>query len=406
MKYYEQHYEDYLHSLDNYNIHPELNSSIQRLPLNINDLCNIIIYGPSGVGKYTQTLHIIRKYSPSSLKYDKKIKVNTDKISFTYRISDIHYEIDMSLLGCNPKILWNELFSQIVDIISVKQEKTGIIVCKNFHMIHNELLEIFYSYIQQYNHPMTQLNIKFIIITEHISFLPNNILNSSKIISLKRPSKESYSYLFNNAYNSKIDPVCNNNDHGLTQMGEENKILDMTRKFISRISVCGNTQSQTKINTDNVYNDNDYDGDGNGNGNDSCGENDFIKNIKPENILNLKEIKYFSLLKSNADVPLDLFDIICNKIIQDMENPQKLSFTAFRDSIYDILVYNLDVAECIWFIFAHFIKKGVLNDTSISKILEKTFTFLKYYNNNYRPIYHLESILFYIIIQINSYNEL
>jgi hypothetical protein len=28
---------------------------------------------------------------------------------------------------------------------------------------------------------------------------------------------------------------------------------------------------------------------------------------------------------------------------------------------------------------------------------------LKYYNNNYRPIYHLESILFYLITKIHAY---
>ena len=57
----------------------------------------------------------------------------------------------MSHLGCNSKILWNEIFMQIVDIISVKSEKIGVVICKNFHMIHGELLEIFYSYIQQYS---------------------------------------------------------------------------------------------------------------------------------------------------------------------------------------------------------------------------------------------------------------
>jgi hypothetical protein len=394
MKFYEHHYEDYIHSLDTYNIHPELTSSILNLPSDIRHLCNIIVYGPSGVGKYTQTLHIIRKYSQSSLKYDKKIKIQTDKIAFTYRISDIHYEIDMSLLGCNPKILWNELFSQIVDIISVKQEKTGIIVCKNFHMIHNELLEIFYSYIQQYNHPMTQLNIKFIIITEHISFLPNNILNSSKIISLKRPSKESYQYLLNDTSHLQMTPYPINESLN----DKEEYFSEMTRKFVSRLSVFGNTLPH---NNNNNGNDNNM-----SIANKCNGDVLSLKNICPENILNLKEIKYFSLLKNETDVPIDLFDIICNKIIQDMESPQKISFTTFRDSIYDILVYNLDVAECIWFIFVHFVKKGALSNTSISKILNKTYTFLKYYNNNYRPIYHLESILFYIIIQINSYNEL
>jgi hypothetical protein len=81
---------------------------------------------------------MLKKYSPSHFKYEKKITIQTDKHTYTYHISDIHYEIDMSLLGCNSKILWNEIFLQIVDIISVKAEKVGFIVCKNFHMIHGE----------------------------------------------------------------------------------------------------------------------------------------------------------------------------------------------------------------------------------------------------------------------------
>ena len=31
---------------------------------------NTIIYGPTGVGKYSQMLYFLKKYSPSSLKYE------------------------------------------------------------------------------------------------------------------------------------------------------------------------------------------------------------------------------------------------------------------------------------------------------------------------------------------------
>jgi hypothetical protein len=39
--------------------------------------------------------------------------------------------------------------------------------------------------------------------------------------------------------------------------------------------------------------------------------------------------------------------------------------------------------------------------SNVDLILAKIHTFLKYYNNNYRPIYHLESIFFYMITQIH-----
>jgi len=39
----------------------------------------------------------------------------------------------------------------------------------------------------------------------------------------------------------------------------------------------------------------------------------------------------------------------------------------------------------------------------MSEIMLKTYSFLKYYNNNYRPIYHLESYLFYLMRIIHGF---
>jgi hypothetical protein len=79
MKYYETNYEEYLSSYDNYNIHPELTDNKTKFPKNISEFKNLIVYGPSGVGKYTQVLSILHAYSPSKLKYDKKISVTYEK---------------------------------------------------------------------------------------------------------------------------------------------------------------------------------------------------------------------------------------------------------------------------------------------------------------------------------------
>ena len=117
MKFYETYYEDYLHSSAQFNIHPELIDIYDKFPETIVNFGNLIIYGASGVGKYTQMLNIIKKYSNTGLKYYKKVNIKTEKHSYICRISDIHYEVDMSLLGCNSKILWHEIFFQVVDII-------------------------------------------------------------------------------------------------------------------------------------------------------------------------------------------------------------------------------------------------------------------------------------------------
>jgi hypothetical protein len=192
---------------------------------------------------------------------------------------------------------------------------------------------------QQYN-SQSILKIKFFIITEHISFIPTNILNSCQIVNIKRPNKEEYKNM-----------------------------------------ICSQQQSPTnKIN--------------------------ILNQIELEGILNLKETRYFSLINKTNEIPKDIFNIICDNIIQEISKKEKLSFTDFRDTLYDILTYNLDVTECLWYILRYFIENNYLSSQDITDILDKSYYFLKYYNNNYRPIYHLESIMFYIINKIHKYDEL
>jgi len=376
MKFYESHYEEYIESKDHYNIHPELKNALENTPTKISQMGNMIFYGPSGVGKYTQVLSLLKKYSSTDLKYDKKITIQTDKQTYTYHISDIHYEIDMSLLGCNSKILWHEIFLQIVEIISIKNEKTGFIVCKNFHMIHSELLEIFYSYLQQYSHTYSPIQIYFIIITEHISFLPNNIIQSCKILNICRPTKQQYENMAtNNKQKIKMHEQTNNID--TDNNNELNKL------FISRISNA--FQGNSLFFKNNIKK--------------------TLERVDTNGILNGKELRSFNIIKPGQELPKEVFNIVCDNLIQEIINHDKLSFTTFRDSIYDILIYNLDAVECIWYILFFFIQNNYLTKKNTSDILKKTYTFLKYYNNNYRPIYHLESIMFYFIIKVHNYES-
>jgi Cdc6-like AAA superfamily ATPase len=207
MKFYETHFEEYISENNRINLHPKLDKIYEKFPKTIQEFKNIIFYGASGTGKYTQMLKSIKKYSVSDLKYERKISVTYNKQQYFFKVSDIHYEIDMSLLGCNSKLLWHEIYQQIVDIISTKIDKSGIIVCKYFHEIHSELLENFYSYMQQNNN---LVDIKFIILTEQISFIPDNILNCCEIISIQRPTKTLYSKISKSiSKNIKIENIVN-----------------------------------------------------------------------------------------------------------------------------------------------------------------------------------------------------
>jgi hypothetical protein len=371
MKFYETHYEDYLAALKIFNLHPELEPQMKMMPPHISGLRNMIFYGPPGTGKYTQVLSAIQQYSPSNLTHDKKMNIQTEKYDYTYHISDIHYEIDMSLLGCNSKLIWHDIIQQIVDIVSVKTEKCAIILCKNFHLIHTELLEIFYSYIQEYSSRFSPIQLKYFLVTEHLCFIPNNILASAEVISVRRPDRDMYAKLIRVMQNGIIRGRKVDAANGTTVENE----------FVYKISLShkgGNCE----------------------------GAIDMVKQVDVGEIMNLKELRAFSKLSCADKIPVDIFNIVCNNIIQQMLAHDSIVHAQFRDALYDIFVYNLDIVECVWHIICNLIENGHLKGAAISDVMTRSYTFLKYYNNNYRPIYHLESMFHYMIIKINGIDEL
>jgi len=320
MKFYDTHFEEYIESNKRISLHPKLSDLYKTLPQCVSKLKNMIFYGPKGVGKYTQVLSSIKKYSASELKYEKKMTITYNKNTYYFKISDIHFEIDMSLLGCNSKMLWNEVYNQIIDVILAKTEKNGIIVCKNFQDIHSDLLDSFYSYMQTLNNKL--LNLKFIIISEEISFIPDNIVNCCKLISVPRPSRT----LYNKCVGNKI------------------------KNFI---------------------------------------ELDKITNIKN--------------ITASVTQLMNPHEVICTKILDSILNNENFNFLLIRDQIYDIFIYNLDVTDCIWFLLNKLIKMKKIKENDIVDVLIQTYTCLRYYNNNYRPIYHLESYVFYLIKKIYEF---
>ena len=98
MKINDNLFEEYLNSYNEINFHPELKNvknSIKKMIF----FPNLILYGPSGSGKYTQALSIISETFNNDLKYEKKMWIKNQKEEYFIRISDIHYEVDMYLLG-------------------------------------------------------------------------------------------------------------------------------------------------------------------------------------------------------------------------------------------------------------------------------------------------------------------
>lgn len=317
MKYLSSRFEEYIAEIEKNDLHENMNEIFEKLNNNSNHL---IFYGPSGIGKYSQMLKYIKNDSPTQLKYERKINFNiSSKKDYSFKISDIHFEIDMELLGCNAKVLFNEIYNHVIDIFSTRQNVNCYIVCKNFHHIHSELLDIFYSYMQNLSYKNMKLT--YILITENIGFIPDNILQKCQIINFKRPTKKQY-------------------------------------------KKCTNVQIPSNISLENVKN---------------------IKNI----------INDISILNNTEDK-------VVNKIIVKMEDYKNIDFLEFRDLIYDIFIYNLDINICLYKILEHFIKNDTLNNKNISHILFESYKFFRFFNNNYRPIYHLEKYLYNLIKVIHE----
>lgn len=295
-----------LKDIEEKNLHSSYSEVYKKLSTNIRDVNNIILYGPTGIGKYSQSLQIIRKYSKSNLNYEKKISIPFNKKDYLFKISDIHIEIDMELLGCNARTFWNEIYNQIIDIIHIKSKQFFFILCKNFHCIQNDLLENFYDYMYSF---MSKLNLIYILITEHISFIPKNILNNCNVISFKRPTKNNYTYVTNHIENTtKISDIKN------------------------------------------------------------------IKNIE-------RDIK--GMMKPNKK--------ICFEILEQMKH-KKLDLFKLRENLYEILTFQLDVNECIWDIIVALNNEKYIKQDHFSDLNNSIYTFFHYYNNNYRPIFHLERL--------------
>jgi hypothetical protein len=354
MKYYETTCHEYVAANRQFDLHPELAPLAASMPASLSQLGNMIFYGPSGVGKYTQVLRFIEQYSENRLKTE-KMTSQTEKQTYTYHISDVHYEIDFALLGCESKKMWNECFFQIVDIISTKRVKTGIILCKNFHSIHSELLEVFYSYMQHCR--ALSIHIAFVLITEHVSFIPNSILQCCKVIPVRRPSPQLYQNLEREQLRRPAEEIGA-------------KYPSLSKLVKPRNRMRGDIE------------------------------------LEPAQLLNLKEMRSLALVNSVEEIPKDIFNIVCDNIIRVMLQHQTIDIIDLRDNLYDILLYGLDITECLWYILNFFVESDILQDvegTTIGEILDRINSFLKYYNNNYRPIYHLESIFIYLITRIFQY---
>lgn len=87
----------------------------------------------------------------------------------------------------------------------------------------------------------------------------------------------------------------------------------------------------------------------------------------------------------------------CMELCRYIDNPKSIEFLRLRDILYDMLIYDIKVNNVLWTILSYVTHKYTLREKAYDKLMIDMYTFLQYYNNNYRPIYHLESYLLKII---------
>jgi hypothetical protein len=350
---------NYLDDTKKYNINNYYNDYYKELYskyINNDELYDLIFYGPEGCGKYSEALKYLEHFSYSQLKYEKKIYINNSKSDHIIKISDIHYEINVEHLTCNPKNLFNNIYNSIIDNVELNKNKFGYILCKNFHNINEELLDIFYSYMQKIIN--SNIKIKFILITCHLSFIPYNIINKCKTLYFSKLSK------------SNILKLCNTKN----------------KKFINNLS------------------------------NNDCKA--LINNVS--NLVIYKNQIFTCNYERNIILHKNISDNVLNHLLC-----KKLDFYNLRNDLYNILIYNLNINDCIIYILKKIIKnlennqennlennlenneennninKGKINKF-LSSIYFKTCEFYKNYNNNYRPIFHLESYFIFLYNEIKT----
>ena len=265
-----------------------------------NEIKNMIIYGPENSGKYVFALDILRNFSNQNLKYYKKTEITINKVNYIFMMSDIHFEIDMNLLGTSFKQIWYDFYDHICNIIQCRSNKKGYILVKNFQDIPDELLNQLYSFMQ--NKMIKNINISFIFISREISFIPKNIREICILFTcpIKKIKKNKKKYLFTKEHEQCSDDLFN---------------------------YCNET--------------------------------------------------FYNILKNNSTI----------------SNSSTSTYNDLRVKIYNLFIRNYNIHYCISYIIQkYFIEYNIKKD-KISLFMYNFCNEMKYYNNNYRPIYHIEHLL-------------
>ena len=102
-------------------------------------------------------------------------------------------------------------------------------------------------------------------------------------------------------------------------------------------------------------------------------------------------MKELYLKRSNkSTVCLESYRIF-DDIIEIIRNPCGVKYSVIREHLYTLLSFNIDIHNFVWYTIRELIPD--LSSEKLRNVLFNIYEALLLYNNNYRPIYHLEKIV-------------
>ena len=191
MRYRESLCHEYVVAAQTKQLHPWFCKVLDMCPKQPRSLPHILMYGPQGVGKYSCALQLIAKFSPSALKYEKKLSVPPHRAGaapIELRMTDVHFEVDLTLLGCNAKSIWSTIYSAILDATAVLNGQHSFILCRNLEAAPPDLLQLMAPLLTY----KADREVTFILISEQLTLLPRSLIERCRRITIPRPSRNAY----------------------------------------------------------------------------------------------------------------------------------------------------------------------------------------------------------------------
>ena len=171
-------------------LHPRVLERTDRLPTSLRDMGPVIVHGPPGSGKYSIALTIAAGFSPSGLRYEKKMVVEGEgkgpHCRSSVLMSDVHFEVDMGLAHCGSRAGWGCIHRSIVEAVQIRKVKAAIVLCRGVHRADRDLLGALGGFMR----PMASgVELHYILVTDHLGALSQGVRGRCRILAVPRPAQ-------------------------------------------------------------------------------------------------------------------------------------------------------------------------------------------------------------------------